>query len=132
MWVGKCGGHWDEFDVFLVRRDVPKDRRREGEGRGWGPDAVTRPTNTFVEGPTIPGDGTVLGMTHTRRWFVVTAPRVLRKKTGKPYSLRPRPSGRPGRAGKGDTAYFSVTNGPADEYAWYKGQPRRKKTTRRG
>jgi formylglycine-generating enzyme required for sulfatase activity len=120
LWVGKCEVTWDEFDVFWFDETFPK--ADDEKAKGLGPDAVTRPTNTFVDETYEHGrEGhPAICMTHHAAMVYCE---FLRKKTGKPYRLPTEAEWEYlARGGKGDTPYFFGSD-PAqlDEYAWYKG-----------
>ena len=119
FWMGKCEISWDEYDVFwfdenyLVANDV--------KAKQLGPDAVTRPTNTFVDETYEHGrDGfPALCMTHHAAMVYCN---WLQAKTGRAYRLPTEAEWEyAARGGKGDTAY-SFGNDPKDleDYAWVK------------
>jgi formylglycine-generating enzyme required for sulfatase activity len=84
FWMGKCEVTWDEFDLFwfdgsfLVAND---DRAKDFKA-----DAITRPTNTFVDETYEHGrEGhPVMCLTHHAAMMYC---HWLRKKTGLPYRL---------------------------------------------
>ena len=82
----------------------------------FGPDAITRPTNTFSTKPTIwPRRPPALSMTHHAAMMYCEA---ARRPTG-PIGCRPRRVGIRGAGGKGDSAYFLATIRNRSATAWF-------------
>ncbi len=119
FWMGKFEVTWDEFDVFWF--DETFYKADETAAKKLGPDAVTRPTNTFVDatyGHEREGHP-ALCMTHHAAMMYCN---WLQKKTGHPYRLPTEAEWEyAARSGKGDSAYFFGNDAKQlDEYAWYK------------
>src|SRR5262249_50026973 len=47
FWMGKCEVTWDEYDLFRADEQFPL--AIDEQGRKLGPDAVTRPSASFVD-----------------------------------------------------------------------------------
>lgn len=120
LWVGKCEVTWDAYDVFWYDETFPK--ADDEKAKVLGPDAVTRPTNTFVDetyGHGREGHPAICMTHHAAMVFC----EFLRKKTGKNYRLPTETEWEYlARGGKGDAPYFFGSDAKElDDYAWYKG-----------
>lgn len=85
LWFGQTEVTWDAYDVFLMRLDLPPEKRGTAEADP-GPDAVTRPTPPYA--PPDRGWGhanfPAIGMTfHAAQAYC----QWLSNKTGRKYRL---------------------------------------------
>ena len=120
FWMAKYECGWEEFDTYWYDENFLKADNIAVQK--LGPDAVTRPTNAFVDATYgHPRDGhPALCMTHHAAMMYCN---WLQKKTGRAYRLPTEAEWEyAARGGKGDTAYF-FGNDPKGlgAYAWYKG-----------
>ncbi len=120
FWMAKFECGWDEYDTFWYDENYVK--ADDIAAKKFGPDAVTRPTNAFVDATYgHPREGhPALCMTHHAAMMYCN---WLQKKTGRAYRLPTEAEWEyAARGGKGDSAYF-FGNDPKglDDYAWYKG-----------
>lgn len=119
FWMAKYEVTWDEFDVFWF--DETYFKADDTAAKKFGPDAVTRPTNTFVDatyGHEREGHPAICMTHHAAMMYCAW----LQKKTGRSYRLPTEAEWEyTARAGKGDSAYFFGTDTKVlEDFAWFK------------
>jgi formylglycine-generating enzyme required for sulfatase activity len=119
FWMGKYEVTWDEFDAYWFDETYPK--ADDIAAKKLGPDAVTRPTNTFVDatyGHEREGHPAICMSHHAAMMYC----QWLREKTGRKYRLPTEAEWEyAARGGKGDSPYFfGADPKQLEEYAWFK------------
>ena len=118
FWMGKHEVTWNEFDLFW--QDETFLKADQDAATKLGPDAVTRPTNTFVDETYEHGrEGyPVICMTHHCAMMYCN---WLSAKTGKNFRLPTEAEWEYAARGGKETPYFFGSDPEKlGEYAWYK------------